>query len=264
MLRTHVCFILSEPINFSSEVTLRPDMFSGPTPTVTFPSMSEGHSSPGVKIYIDPFTYEDPNEAVREFAKEIDPSCVKIEEVIGSGIGFHKHNVFDPLDLLFLFLCLVVFTGWKTQQIPETYYFNVSHITVRSFYFQDVWLKSKTKKKKITFNSASNETAGKVNLGFFNETNCHLKQQTLHSKFINFLSCARLLCQWERSGNAHCQFIILLYFFPLKSGEMFYLYPENFHRNKLKLSSCILFGYLSSALKKCCVMFGKWRQLDAK
>uniref|UniRef100_A0A3B4UPU7 receptor protein-tyrosine kinase n=1 Tax=Seriola dumerili TaxID=41447 RepID=A0A3B4UPU7_SERDU len=42
-------------------------------------------SSPGVKIYIDPFTYEDPNEAVREFAKEIDPSCVKIEEVIGSG-----------------------------------------------------------------------------------------------------------------------------------------------------------------------------------
>uniref|UniRef100_A0A8C7WU52 receptor protein-tyrosine kinase n=1 Tax=Oryzias sinensis TaxID=183150 RepID=A0A8C7WU52_9TELE len=45
----------------------------------------EGRGSPGVKIYIDPFTYEDPNEAVREFAKEIDPSCVKIEEVIGSG-----------------------------------------------------------------------------------------------------------------------------------------------------------------------------------
>uniref|UniRef100_A0AAQ5YWE7 receptor protein-tyrosine kinase n=1 Tax=Amphiprion ocellaris TaxID=80972 RepID=A0AAQ5YWE7_AMPOC len=52
---------------------------------LTFPTLSEGHSSPGVKIYIDPFTYEDPNEAVREFAKEIDPSCVKIEEVIGSG-----------------------------------------------------------------------------------------------------------------------------------------------------------------------------------
>ncbi|XP_056140988.1 ephrin type-B receptor 4a [Lampris incognitus] len=39
----------------------------------------------GVKIYIDPFTYEDPNEAVREFAKEIDVSFVKIEEVIGAG-----------------------------------------------------------------------------------------------------------------------------------------------------------------------------------
>lgn len=41
--------------------------------------------SPGMKIYIDPFTYEDPNEAVREFAKEIDVSTVKIEEVIGAG-----------------------------------------------------------------------------------------------------------------------------------------------------------------------------------
>ncbi|XP_060910735.1 ephrin type-B receptor 4a-like isoform X2 [Labrus mixtus] len=39
----------------------------------------------GVKVYIDPFTYEDPNEAVREFAKEIDVSLVKIEEVIGAG-----------------------------------------------------------------------------------------------------------------------------------------------------------------------------------
>uniref|UniRef100_A0ABI7ZLM2 Ephrin type-B receptor 3 n=1 Tax=Felis catus TaxID=9685 RepID=A0ABI7ZLM2_FELCA len=41
--------------------------------------------APGMKVYIDPFTYEDPNEAVREFAKEIDVSCVKIEEVIGAG-----------------------------------------------------------------------------------------------------------------------------------------------------------------------------------
>lgn len=36
-------------------------------------------------MYIDPFTYEDPNDAVHEFAKEIDISCVKIEEVIGAG-----------------------------------------------------------------------------------------------------------------------------------------------------------------------------------
>uniref|UniRef100_A0A673WYV4 receptor protein-tyrosine kinase n=1 Tax=Salmo trutta TaxID=8032 RepID=A0A673WYV4_SALTR len=39
----------------------------------------------GVRIYIDPFTYEDPNQAVREFAKEIDASCIKIEKVIGIG-----------------------------------------------------------------------------------------------------------------------------------------------------------------------------------
>ncbi|XP_070609255.1 ephrin type-B receptor 1 isoform X7 [Erythrolamprus reginae] len=45
----------------------------------------QSKGSPGMKIYIDPFTYEDPNEAVREFAKEIDVSFVKIEEVIGAG-----------------------------------------------------------------------------------------------------------------------------------------------------------------------------------
>uniref|UniRef100_A0A8C1PAV2 receptor protein-tyrosine kinase n=1 Tax=Cyprinus carpio TaxID=7962 RepID=A0A8C1PAV2_CYPCA len=41
--------------------------------------------STGVRIYVDPFTYEDPNQAVREFAKEIDASCIKIEKVIGIG-----------------------------------------------------------------------------------------------------------------------------------------------------------------------------------
>ncbi|KAK7884106.1 hypothetical protein WMY93_027229 [Mugilogobius chulae] len=48
-----------------------------------FQTMTE--ASPWDEIYIDPFTYEDPNEAVREFAKEIDIACVKIEQVIGAG-----------------------------------------------------------------------------------------------------------------------------------------------------------------------------------
>lgn len=39
----------------------------------------------GVKYYVDPSTYEDPSEAVKEFAREIDPTHLKIEEVIGSG-----------------------------------------------------------------------------------------------------------------------------------------------------------------------------------
>lgn len=34
---------------------------------------------------MDPSTYEDPSEAVKEFAREIDPSHIKIEEVIGAG-----------------------------------------------------------------------------------------------------------------------------------------------------------------------------------
>ncbi|XP_053559250.1 ephrin type-A receptor 5 isoform X5 [Bombina bombina] len=40
---------------------------------------------PGIKTYIDPHTYEDPNQAVHEFAKEIDASCINIERVIGAG-----------------------------------------------------------------------------------------------------------------------------------------------------------------------------------
>uniref|UniRef100_A0A1A8VHM7 receptor protein-tyrosine kinase n=1 Tax=Nothobranchius furzeri TaxID=105023 RepID=A0A1A8VHM7_NOTFU len=48
-------------------------------------SDEEKHLHQGVRIYVDPFTYEDPNDAIHEFAKEIDISCVKIEEVIGAG-----------------------------------------------------------------------------------------------------------------------------------------------------------------------------------
>uniref|UniRef100_A0A8C2H7Y8 Ephrin type-A receptor 6 n=1 Tax=Cyprinus carpio TaxID=7962 RepID=A0A8C2H7Y8_CYPCA len=40
---------------------------------------------PGLKTYIDPDTYEDPSQAVHEFAKEIDPSRIRIERVIGAG-----------------------------------------------------------------------------------------------------------------------------------------------------------------------------------
>ncbi|XP_030629334.1 ephrin type-B receptor 1-B [Chanos chanos] len=64
------------------ELSLRPDLTNCHSP-MGCPTHFSG--SPGMKIYIDPFTYEDPNEAVREFAKEIDVSTVKIEEVIGAG-----------------------------------------------------------------------------------------------------------------------------------------------------------------------------------
>ncbi|XP_017312319.1 ephrin type-A receptor 6 [Ictalurus punctatus] len=40
---------------------------------------------PGIKTYVDPDTYEDPTQAVHDFAKEIDPSRIRIERVIGAG-----------------------------------------------------------------------------------------------------------------------------------------------------------------------------------
>uniref|UniRef100_A0A8C7WVP6 receptor protein-tyrosine kinase n=1 Tax=Oryzias sinensis TaxID=183150 RepID=A0A8C7WVP6_9TELE len=40
---------------------------------------------PGIKTYVDPDTYEDPTQAVHEFTKEIDPSRIHIERVIGAG-----------------------------------------------------------------------------------------------------------------------------------------------------------------------------------
>ena len=40
------------------------------------------------RTYIDPFTYEDPVQAVREFATEIDASCIRILDVIGGGMQY--------------------------------------------------------------------------------------------------------------------------------------------------------------------------------
>ncbi|PIO22808.1 hypothetical protein AB205_0097020 [Aquarana catesbeiana] len=37
------------------------------------------------KLYVDPHTYEDPCQAVHEFAREIEASRIKIEKIIGSG-----------------------------------------------------------------------------------------------------------------------------------------------------------------------------------
>uniref|UniRef100_A0AAY4BZC3 receptor protein-tyrosine kinase n=2 Tax=Denticeps clupeoides TaxID=299321 RepID=A0AAY4BZC3_9TELE len=40
---------------------------------------------PGSRTYIHPHTYEDPNQAIRDFAKEIDVASIRIERVIGAG-----------------------------------------------------------------------------------------------------------------------------------------------------------------------------------
>lgn len=47
---------------------------------------------PGIKTYVDPDTYEDPTQAVHEFTKEIDPSRIHIERVIGAGRSTQRHS----------------------------------------------------------------------------------------------------------------------------------------------------------------------------
>lgn len=40
----------------------------------------------GNRSYVDPHTYEDPNQAIREFAREIDAGYITIEAIIGKNI----------------------------------------------------------------------------------------------------------------------------------------------------------------------------------
>lgn len=44
---------------------------------------------PGIKTYVDPHTYEDPSQAVHEFAKELEASCIAIDKVVGAGMQCH-------------------------------------------------------------------------------------------------------------------------------------------------------------------------------
>lgn len=52
---------------------------------------------PGSRTYIHPHTYEDPNQAVRDFAKEIDASNIRIERVIGAGESEVKQQWAMPI-----------------------------------------------------------------------------------------------------------------------------------------------------------------------
>uniref|UniRef100_A0A8C5AJR3 receptor protein-tyrosine kinase n=1 Tax=Gadus morhua TaxID=8049 RepID=A0A8C5AJR3_GADMO len=96
---------LQRSSSYRVQVRARSQAGYGPfSPATSFSTQPEGQETPrlllrpsgslhpqrqcvsiAMKVYIDPLTYEDPGEAVREFTREINPSYVKIEEVIGAG-----------------------------------------------------------------------------------------------------------------------------------------------------------------------------------
>lgn len=56
------------------------------TPAVGVAASAGGPGGAGgasARSYVDPHTYEDPNQAVREFAREIDAGYITIEAIIG-------------------------------------------------------------------------------------------------------------------------------------------------------------------------------------
>jgi len=54
------------------------------TPAVGVAAASTGGAGgASARSYVDPHTYEDPNQAVREFAREIDAGYITIEAIIG-------------------------------------------------------------------------------------------------------------------------------------------------------------------------------------
>ncbi|XP_044591136.1 ephrin type-B receptor 1-B isoform X6 [Cotesia glomerata] len=55
------------------------------TPAVGVTAGAGNASGTSARSYVDPHTYEDPNQAVREFAREIDAGYITIEAIIGGG-----------------------------------------------------------------------------------------------------------------------------------------------------------------------------------
>lgn len=62
---------------------------------------------PGLRTYVDPHTYEDPNQAVHEFAKELDASNISIDKVVGAGNDHQKYwNKSNFLLCIYCFISL--------------------------------------------------------------------------------------------------------------------------------------------------------------
>lgn len=67
---------------------------------------------------MDPHTYEDPNQAIHEFAKELDSSSIAIDKVVGAGKD--AYNVLSH------------------ENIPYPLYFSYVAIWFKKAFFADI------------------------------------------------------------------------------------------------------------------------------
>lgn len=72
---------------------------------------------PGLRTYVDPHTYEDPNQAVHEFAKELDASNISIDKVVGAG---NDHQIYWTKDN-FLQYMLVYIIWFTLMSVKKTF-----------------------------------------------------------------------------------------------------------------------------------------------
>lgn len=73
------------------------------TPAVGVAASGGGPGGAGgasARSYVDPHTYEDPNQAVREFAREIDAGYITIEAIIGTYLRPRRAAVPRGIELI--------------------------------------------------------------------------------------------------------------------------------------------------------------------
>jgi hypothetical protein len=102
-------------MNCFRNIAVTTPLFSPSVGVAASGSGSGGASGANARSYVDPHTYEDPNQAVREFAREIDAGYITIEAIIGLyatllfKLLFFKQNIHTLITLLLIIKLVIIY-----------------------------------------------------------------------------------------------------------------------------------------------------------